>query len=283
MQIIQKINQLRRSIAQLKSGGKTIGFVPTMGAFHPGHLSLFRRSKESNDVTLVSIFVNPLQFGPKEDFHKYPRDFKKDISLAKKENVDIIFHPSVFEMYPSRFLTLVHVRDLTSRMCGESRPGHFDGVATVVTKLLNIVEPDVMYLGQKDAQQCVVLKQVVNDLDIPVKIAVVPTLRESDGLAMSSRNVYLTPKQRKEAVFLNRALEAAKIRILKGERRTSRIIQDIKKMILNNTSGKIDYIECVNAQDLDPVKQFKGNILIAIAVRIGKTRLIDNIVIKLPN
>ena len=212
MQIVKTISSIRRLIQKAKTENKTIGFVPTMGAFHEGHLSLMRKCRRENDICAVSIFVNPAQFGPREDYRKYPRQEAKDISFAKKENVDIIFIPSVEEMYPAGYLTSVQVEQLSDRLCGAFRPGHFRGVATVVAKLLNIVQPDCLYLGQKDAQQAVILKRMIRDLNFPTNVNICPTAREADDLAMSSRNVYLMPQERKEAavhlsVFLGRTAE----------------------------------------------------------------------------
>ena len=217
MRIFNSARSLHNVIGLLKSRKKRIGFVPTMGALHRGHCSLIRHSRRENNITVVSIFVNPKQFGPKEDFDAYPRPEKSDISLAKKERVDIIFYPSEKKMYPTGFLTSVQVDTISRILCGKSRPGHFEGVATVVCKLLNIVAPDVLYLGQKDAQQAVVIKRMATDLNIPVAVRICPTIREKDGLALSSRNSYLSPHQRLEAPVLYRALRNAKQRALEGQ------------------------------------------------------------------
>lgn len=280
MRIIRTIKSLRRAIQKIKKENKTIGFVPTMGALHEGHLSLVRASKKENDITVMSIFVNPTQFGPREDFKNYPRVFKKDKKLAKKEKVDIIFYPSVEEMYTNGRLAFIDVEKITENLCGKFRPGHFKGVATVVGKLLNIVLPDVMYLGEKDAQQVVVLKKVVDDLNFPVKIRICPTIREPDGLAMSSRNAYLTDHERKEAPVLFKALKKAKQKIMAGKRSTKQIIGLINRMIKTESCGKIQYVECVSADDLTPLKALKGRVMIALAVYFGTTRLIDNITLK---
>ena len=257
---------------------QSIGFVPTMGALHDGHLSLIRKSRRENDITIVSIFVNPKQFGPREDHSTYPRLEIKDILLAKKEKVDIIFYPSEEEMYPTSFLTSVRVDQLTDVLCGPSRPGHFQGVATIVGKLLNIVTPDVLYLGQKDAQQAAVLKRMVTDLNFPVSIKVCPIVREADGLAMSSRNSYLTSRQRAEAPVLYQSLKKAKRKVLTGERSPTKIINLIRNQIKKQSSGRIDYIACTDANSLIPLKRIKGRVMISLAVTIGRTRLIDNIV-----
>jgi pantoate--beta-alanine ligase len=279
MRIIKKIELLRRALRAIKRQNRTIGFVPTMGALHEGHLSLIRKARRENNVVVLSIFVNPKQFGPKEDFKAYPRPEKKDILLAKKEKVDIIFYPSEKEMYPAGFLTNVRVDTITSVLCGKSRPGHFAGVTTVVGKLLNAVGPDVLYLGQKDAQQAVVLKRMITDLNFPVAVKVCPIVREPDGLAMSSRNQYLAPKQRKEATVLFRALKKAKREIRAGEQNAAKITRGIRGMIRKQSSGKIDYISCVDAETLTSLKYLKGTVLIALAVKFGRTRLIDNIIV----
>jgi pantoate--beta-alanine ligase len=279
MRIVKTIEQLRRTLQEYRRRGKTIGFVPTMGYFHEGHLSLMRRAKKECDMCVVSIYVNPKQFGPKEDLAKYPRDIKRDTSLITKENVDILFVPSDNVVYRKSFLTYIDVEKISEGLCGEFRPGHFKGVATVVAKLLNMVAPDVMYLGQKDAQQVVVLKQMVADLDFPVTIRVVPTGREKDGLAMSSRNVYLSKEERAQAPVLYQSLLASAKRIKAGERSASRLITGIKQIIARNSSGKIQYVACVDAETLEPLTVLKGKVLIALSVYFGLTRLIDNVII----
>ena len=280
MQIIKSIQTLRKILSKARAQNKKIGFVPTMGAFHEGHLSLMKKCRKENDLVVVSIFVNPTQFRPGEDFKDYPRDKKNDVLLAKKENIDIIFYPSVDIIYTGRYLTTIKVKEITNILCGKSRPTHFEGVATVVAKLLNIIQPDTMYLGQKDVQQCVVLKQMVRDLNFPVVIRVLPTVREFDGLAMSSRNKYLSKQQRQEAPVLYQSLISAKQKILRSEQSTTKIINAIRSMIQKNTSGKIDYAVCLNADSLQPLKVLRGKILIALAVRFGQARLIDNILFK---
>ncbi|MGE0267207.1 MAG: pantoate--beta-alanine ligase [Candidatus Omnitrophota bacterium] len=278
MQIINSIISLKKEINSFHQKKLSIGFVPTMGALHNGHASLLNKSRRENDKTILSIFVNPTQFDPKnEDFSSYPRDKKNDILLAKKENVDIIFLPTNKIIYPKGFCSYIITEGLTQTLCGRSRPGHFRGVTTVVGKLLNIVEPNVMYLGQKDAQQAAVLKQMVNDLNYPVKIKICPTVREKDGLAVSSRNIYLNTKQRKEAGYLYQSLRKASTAIKNGERSVAKINKLIRENIQKNTSGLIDYIECVHPENLQPVSQIKGKILIALAVKFAHARLIDNI------
>ena len=280
MQIIKIIPQLRKVLDIARRKGKSIGFVPTMGCFHEGHLQLMRRAKKEHDICVVSIYVNPKQFGPKEDLSQYPRDFKRDASMAQKENVDIIFFPSDNVIYSKGYLTYIDVETITQSLCGHFRLGHFLGVATVVAKLLNMVQPSAMYLGQKDAQQVAVLKVMARDLNFPVKICVEPTVRESDGLALSSRNVFLSPRDRQEAPVIHRALRQAKTAIQKGERNPGRIIAMIKAMIKFKTRGQVQYVACVHADTLESLKRIEGNILIAVAVLFGKTRLIDNISIR---
>ncbi|MBF0490701.1 MAG: pantoate--beta-alanine ligase [Candidatus Omnitrophica bacterium] len=279
MLIIKTIIRLRSTLDKARAKGQTIGFVPTMGSFHEGHLSLMRQAKKDNDLCVVSIYVNPTQFGPKEDFKKYPRDLRRDSSMILKENIDILFVPSDNEIYSDRYLTYIDVEKISQPLCGHFRPGHFRGVATVVAKLLNIVQPHVMYLGQKDAQQVAVLRTMIQDLNFPVKVEVVATSREQDGLAMSSRNKYLSPKDRQESVVLYKALSSAKAMVESGTSSPAKVKATIKSLIKKESSGKIQYVECVNADTLETLKRFEGRVLIALAVFFGKTRLIDNIVI----
>ncbi len=279
MKIVSSVKVTHQAVLKFKEKNLKVGFVPTMGFLHEGHASLLRKSKKDNDVTVLSIFVNPLQFGPSEDFKNYPRNIKKDELLAKKENVDIIFYPSVDEIYPTDFLSHVDVDVLSEQLCGGSRPGHFRGVATVVLKLINIVGPDVIYLGQKDAQQAIIIRKMVDDLNVPVRVSIRPTVRESDGLAMSSRNSYLTPQERSQAGVLYQALLKAKQLVLSGERRVSRIIACMKQSIETATTGQIDYIQCVNAKNLERLDRINGEVLIALAVKFGRARLIDNIIL----
>lgn len=279
MRIVKTIKSLRRLIAHARAKGQKVGFVPTMGYLHEGHASLLRQSTNDNDLTVLSIFVNPKQFGPDEDLKNYPRDIKKDEKLAKNENVDIIFYPSVDEIYPTGYLTSVEVVDLSGRLCGASRPGHFKGVVTVVLKLLNMVAPDVMYLGQKDAQQALIIRKMVDDLNVPVKIRIMPTVREKDGLAMSSRNSYLSSDEREQAAALYSALTKARQSVLAGERSAAKLVKNIRRTIENQTNGVIDYIQCVNTEDLLPVPRISGEVLIALAVKFGRARLIDNVIV----
>jgi len=297
MLIIRTITELKKCIKRAGastsasprkrgSSNKTIGFVPTMGYLHDGHISLVRAAKKENDFTVVSIFVNPMQFGPNEDLDKYPRDEKKDIALLKKEKVDILFLPGTKELYPGGFKTTVSVKELSGVLCGASRPVHFDGVCTIVCKLFNLVEPDTAYFGQKDGQQLIIIKKMVEDLNLNVKIKAVPTVREKDGLAMSSRNMYLTKEERAQAPVLYQSLLKAKELInnvgATCQAAPTKIINTMRKMILNGTNGKakIDYIEIRDAKTLDKIKKINGGALIALAVKVGKARLIDNITIQ---
>jgi len=280
MRIIKSVPQLRKALAAFRRQGRRIGFVPTMGYFHAGHLQLMRQAKKAHEVCVVSLYVNPTQFAPTEDLAKYPRDFKRDSSMARKENVDILFMPTDNDIYPKGYLTYVDVKSITEGLCGHFRPRHFRGVATVVAKLLNMVSPDVMYLGQKDAQQVAVLKAMVRDLNFATTIKVVATVREPDGLAMSSRNSYLSPQERHEAVVVYKALIMAKQGIKQGERSAKRLIALMEKMITQQSSGKVQYIACVNANTLEPVTKLSGEVLLALAVYMGKTRLIDNLTVR---
>ncbi len=281
MRTVRSISSLRQILHRERRKGNSIGFIPTMGYFHDGHLSLMRRSKKENDITLVSIFVNPLQFSPGEDFQRYPRNEKHDELLAKKENVDIIFCPSIKEMYPDRYLTHVDVNELSSRLCGKSRSGHFRGVTTVLCKLLNIVQCNRLYLGQKDAQQAVIIRKMIEDLNIHVQVKTLPIVREHDGLAMSSRNVYLSFKERQDALMLFASLREARRLIQSGVKNASVIKKVIRNRLKTKRAVKIDYVECVSDETLKPLKKLKGRVLIACAIFAGKTRLIDNIILNI--
>ncbi len=276
MKTLKTVTEVR---AYRKAKKGTIGFVPTMGCLHEGHLSLIKAARKENDLVVISIFVNPKQFGPKEDFRKYPRDLKRDERLAKKAGVDIIFYPSVKEVYPESYRTHVEVNDITERLCGRQRPGHFRGVTTVVAKLFNIVRPDRAYFGQKDAQQAIVIKQMARDLNMDIEIKVMPTVREADGLAMSSRNAYLSKRERKDAPVLYESLILARDLIEAGDFDTKKIKGHMKRLIDSTGSTYIDYISFSRLEDLKEVKKAGENTLIALAVRMGKTRLIDNIII----
>jgi pantoate--beta-alanine ligase len=258
---------------------KTIGFVPTMGALHEGHLSLVRRSKGENDVTVVSIFVNPIQFGPKEDFRQYPRDREGDLSKLSTLNVDTVFIPEGDEMYPEGFSAFINMGHIGEILCGVSRPGHFNGVATVVAKLFNIVMPDKAYFGQKDFQQTMVIKKLVKELNFDIDIIVCPTVRESDGLAMSSRNSYLSQEERKAATILYRALKHGEKLIGMSMNDLSQVKKEIESVIKSELGAKIEYVEIVDPQSLEEIKKIKKPAVICLAVKIGKTRLIDNLIV----
>ncbi|MEW6100808.1 MAG: pantoate--beta-alanine ligase [Candidatus Omnitrophota bacterium] len=280
MRIVHSTRQMRSIAKNLKSKGIRIGFVPTMGALHDGHLSLIEKARKENEIVVVSIFVNPAQFSPREDFKKYPRSLKMDLRLCKKEGVDFIFYPKAADMYPQGYKTFVSVETLSGYLCGKSRPGHFRGVTTVVLKLFNIVQPDIAYFGQKDTQQAIIIKKMVSDLNIPVKIKVMPIVREKGGLAMSSRNAYLNKPRRKDALVLYAALLLGRRLIKKGVSSASRIIKEMKELIKTKRNAKIDYICIVDPESLRPQERIKKGCLIALAVWIGKTRLIDNIIVR---
>ncbi len=282
MEIIRSVKEMQKRADQLRLQGKKIGFVPTMGALHEGHLQLIRETRKRSDILVVSVFINPIQFGPKEDFREYPRDFEGDRKKCEKEGVDIIFYPDAKEMYPENFCTYVEVEKLTEPLCGRYRPGHFKGVTTVVTKLFNIVKPHIAAFGWKDAQQLLVIKRMVRDLNMDIEILPVETVREEDGLAMSSRNMYLNSEERKEAPLIYKSLLLARQIIEKGERNAENVINEMRKFIEKNSKLiKIQYIEIVEMENLEPVKEIKGDILIGIAAYLGKARLIDNIRVKI--
>ncbi|MBS4022553.1 MAG: pantoate--beta-alanine ligase [Dethiobacter sp.] len=280
MEIIREISGIRKIIKTARENGQSVGFVPTMGFLHEGHLSLLRRARKENDLVVLSIFVNPLQFGVNEDFGEYPRDLERDAALSEENGCDIIFSPMAKEMYPHGYATYVDVQRLTEGLCGASRPGHFRGVTTVVTKLFNIVTPDRAYFGQKDAQQAMVIKRMTEDLNMDLEIIVLRTVRETDGLAMSSRNANLTTAERSSAPVLFQCLKQAEEQISSGERNPSTIIDRITKTIENEPLTKIDYVSIVDSTELKEVTIIKDRVLIALAVRFGKTRLIDNIIVE---
>ena len=280
MKVIIAIEEMKEITRRLRSQGKTIGFIPTMGYLHEGHLSLVRQSIKETDLTIASIFVNPTQFGPREDFTDYPRDLNRDIEILQSEGVDCVFSPSQDEMYPAGYKTYVEVHELQERLCGGSRPIHFRGVCTVVLKFFNIVCPDVAFFGQKDAQQAIILRRMVKELNLDVKIEVLPIIRDNDGLALSSRNEYLNSQEKKAALSLYHSLQRAKEKIEEGERRVSILIQEMEKLIKRESLARIDYVEIVDANELIPVKTLKKESLIALAVFVGKTRLIDNIMVE---
>ncbi len=257
-----------------------VGFVPTMGYLHDGHISLIKRARKDCDIVVISIFVNPSQFGPGEDYKRYPKDFQRDRNIAEKESVDIVFSPCVEEMYPSDFSTHVEVENLTGVLCGISRPGHFKGVTTVVNKLFNIVIPDVAYFGQKDMQQALVIKKMVSNLNMPVEIKVMPIVREKDGLALSSRNKYLNEKERKQALVLYNCIKKAEQMVKENEIEVSKIKTMIKEEIKKKDLVKIDYIEVVDLDNLKGIERIEYKALLALAVYLGNTRLIDNTILK---
>jgi len=280
VKIIRTVTQMQSYSDALRRRGKKIGLVPTMGYLHEGHLSLVRRARRENDAVILSIFVNPAQFGPKEDFRKYPRNFKRDEAQARRAGVDVIFYPSAKQIYPQGFLTYVGVEEFADFLCGTFRPGHFQGVTTVCAKLFNAAKPHTAYFGQKDAQQAIILKKMVKDLDFGFKIKVLPIIREPDGLAMSSRNKYLSRSQRNHALCLYQALNKARDMIKTGcldAGLIRRRMLDVIKRSANN--AKIDYVSLVDTNTLKDIKRIKGKTLIALAVKFGKTRLIDNMVL----
>lgn len=277
MIVTDKINDVRAIINKQKLSGKKIGLVPTMGYLHEGHLSLVRIAREHSDFVAASIFVNPIQFGPNEDFTKYPRDLSRDLKLLEKEKCDLVFAPSVEEMYPRELLTKVNVDKITGKLCGAFRPGHFTGVCTVVSKLFNIFTPDIAVFGQKDAQQVAVIKKMVEDLNFPVKIIKAPIIRESDGLAMSSRNVYLNPDERKAALILSKSLNEARKLLDGGERNASYVIDMVNKVLSLEPMCKVQYVSCVHPDTLEDLDIINDKVLVAIACFIGTTRLIDNL------
>ena len=276
VKIIKTVREMHRAADRIRQAGLRIGLVPTMGYLHDGHLSLVRQALKVTDRVVVSIFVNPLQFGPTEDLAAYPRDIDRDLELIDQHGVHLAYLPDEKEIYPGDFATSVHVTKLTERLCGASRPGHFEGVTTIVTKLFAAVKPHVAVFGQKDAQQTIVIQRMVRDLNLDVEIQMAPTVREADGLAMSSRNAYLSAEERREAPALYRALMVGQKMIDRGERRTQRVIEAMRDVIEPQRCAKIDYIEAVDAKTLTSVAELKDSILLAVAVRFGNARLIDN-------
>jgi pantoate--beta-alanine ligase len=276
MKICQTIEEMRSALREVRGKGKRLGFVPTMGALHDGHLSLVRAAKAQCDVAAVSIFVNPLQFGPNEDFAKYPRTFECDHELLEKAGVDFLFAPTPEEMYPAGGVTYVTVEDLSDKLCGRSRPSHFRGVTTAVAKLFHIVEPDRAFFGQKDAAQAAIIRRMVRDLNLPIVVVICPIVREADGLAMSSRNAYLSPHERKSALILHRALIHVKNRFDQGERRASKLIDSGKQVLAQEPAVRLDYFEIVDPDTLQAMEKLTRTALAAVAAFVGTTRLIDN-------
>lgn len=280
MQTATTIAQLRTMVSCARKSGSKIGFVPTMGALHEGHISLVHEAKKHCDFVVVSIFVNPMQFGPNEDFHRYPRPLQDDLKLCTNAGVNLVFNPSVDEMYPTGFSTVVEVNGLTNNLCGKSRPGHFKGVTTVVMKLFGQVQPDAAYFGQKDAQQALVIKRMACDLDLPIEVVICPTLRETDGLAMSSRNRYLSNEQRSVAPLIYKGLSLLMEEVkFKKHEFVEQYRRDLLKRLEAIPNSMVDYVEIVNADSLETLEKMKGTVLVAVALRLGNTRLIDNIII----
>lgn len=278
MNLVKTINEVRRALKKWRSEGKSVGFVPTMGYLHEGHASLIEKSVKENDKTVVSVFVNPMQFGPKEDLANYPRDIDRDCALCESIGADLVFNPDPEEMYSDGFCSYVDMSILTEELCGLSRPVHFRGVQTVVTKLFNIVTPDRAYFGQKDAQQLAIIKRMVKDLNMDIEIVGCPIIRETDGLAKSSRNTYLSAEERQAALILNKSLTKGKALIENGERDAAKVIKEITDIINSEPLAEIDYVKIVDALTMQCVERIENEILCAIAVKIGTTRLIDNFI-----
>ena len=281
--IAETIEEVQQAFGLAGAGAPvTVGLVPTMGALHEGHASLIRRARQETDFVVVSIFVNPTQFGPQEDLARYPRPFDRDVEICEHEGVDLVFHPTPVVVYPPQFSTYVEVHGLQDVLEGASRPGHFRGVATVVLKLLNIVQPDVTYFGQKDAQQFRIIEQMLADLNLAFELRMCPTVRESDGLALSSRNSYLDPAQRRSASVINQALEDVRGQIDAGERHAEPLIDRARSRIAAAPGARIDYVAVVDFVTFQPIGLLRGRVLVAVAVFFGQTRLIDNLLIDIP-
>lgn len=280
MKIISDIQEMQLFVRQAKENGMSIGLVPTMGSLHEGHLTLMRQAKKSCDIVVASIFVNPTQFGPTEDFAKYPRDLSGDSQQAAKADVDVIFHPQPEEMYPAGYSSFIEINGITQKLCGLSRPGHFRGVATVVTKLFNIIQPDKAFFGQKDAQQVLVLKRMVADLNMNVTLEIVPIVREEDGLAMSSRNAFLSSEERKAALVLSQSLQFAQKLVDQGQVNAQNIKEQVMLKIQQEKLAQIDYVEVYSYPQLENLDVIGDKALLALAVRIGNTRLIDNTILE---
>jgi pantoate--beta-alanine ligase len=278
MEVIKTIKEMKEFSSQARQKGQTIAFVPTMGFFHEGHLSLMREGRKLGDLLIISLFVNPTQFGPSEDFQKYPKDLEKDRKMAEGVGVDVLFAPDASEMYPADHQTIVRVEKVTQELCGRSRPVHFQGVATVVTMLFNIVMPHMAIFGEKDFQQLIMIRQMVKDLCMEIEIIGMPTIREADGLAMSSRNSYLSPKERQAALALYRSLKKAEDLLQKEECLAEKIQKGMTEILLSEPLVKIDYVQICNASTLEDVHEIKGDVVIALSAYVGQTRLIDNLV-----
>jgi len=277
LRVLSTVSEVRKVVQESQ---RPVGLVPTMGFFHEGHLSLMRAARETCATVVVSIFVNPLQFGPREDLDAYPRDLPRDLAMAKSVGVDLVFAPSVQEMYPEQQLACVEVEKISEGLCGAKRPGHFRGVATVVAKLFNIVQPDVAFFGQKDAQQLQVIRKMVQDLNFPVTIVPCPIVREPDGLAMSSRNVYLTPEERRAATVLYRSLKLAENLIAGGERDAGKIESFLAESIASEPLARLDYAEVRTLPDLEAKPELSGEVILAVAAYFGRARLIDNLIVR---
>ncbi|MCP8968781.1 pantoate--beta-alanine ligase [Ectobacillus ponti] len=279
MQIISSIQEIQQRMLQLRAEGKTIGFVPTMGFLHEGHMTLLQQARQENDIVVLSVFVNPLQFGPNEDFDRYPRDIERDEQLARETGADYLFYPSTEEMYPAPMTTKVTVTSRTDVLCGAKRPGHFDGVAAVLLKLFNIVMPHRAYFGLKDAQQVAVVQGVISDYNIPVTLVPVATVREADGLAKSSRNVYLSERERAQAPAIYQGLQLARQAAEQGERCPEALTALVRDHIVSHTEGEMDYIQLYSYPELESVSELAGTFIIAVAVKFARARLIDNIIL----
>ena len=280
MEIIKTIEEMKEISSQARRGGKTVVLVPTMGYFHEGHLSLMREGRRRSDLLVVSLFVNPTQFGPNEDFKNYPRDFERDRKMAEGVGTDILFAPEVGSIYPPDHQTVVRVEKVTQNLCGRSRPAHFQGVTTVVLMLFEIVMPSAAIFGEKDYQQLVTIKQMVRDLHMSVEVVGMPTVREADGLAMSSRNTYLLLEERKAARSLYGSLQKAQELLQKGEQNVDRILQEMKRILQSEPLARIDYVQVCDARTLEDVKRIERDVVVALAAYLGKTRLIDNLVFR---
>ena len=281
MKILRTVKEIQEYTREIKKAGKTIGLVPTMGALHEGHLTLMRAARQAADVVIASVFVNPVQFGPNEDYDAYPRQFEADCAKLETVPVDAVFHPEPSEMYPAGYSTYVNVEgDITHKLCGAKRPGHFRGVATAVTKLMNLARADKAFFGQKDAQQVVVIKRFTADLNLPVEVVMVPICREESGLARSSRNVYLSAEERTAALVLSRSLRQAKAAFAEGEKDTAKLKELVRSVLGQEPLADVDYVELYSFPGLEPIEAVEQPALLAIAVRIGKTRLIDNVILE---
>jgi pantoate--beta-alanine ligase len=277
--VVSTVEEVRRHVAEAQASGQRVGLVPTMGALHEGHVSLIRAARAECGCVVVWLFVNPAQFGPKEDLSRYPRPFEKDRVICEREGVDVLFNPPVEVVYPEGYRTHVEVKDYQDVLEGASRPGHFRGVCTVVLKMFNMVGPDAAYFGQKDAQQIVVVRRMVEDLNVPVEVRVCPTVREADGLALSSRNQYLTPEERRRAVVLIESLRRGRDAIVNGERDAGVVRGTIEERVRRTEGASLDYAAVVSAETLEPLGRVAGKVLLTLAVRFGTTRLIDNLLL----